>query len=182
MAPIFKTPLGYARIKEILRDLKIEPHDHQLEGIAASLDREDVIATMATGSGKTGFYTFLMLVILAISRDPALALGGIHLPANPAMLVVVPTRALQEDMKRAMSEFGLDAAVLNKDSLAANWNLWNECQEMHTVLLISPELLTSLDFTKKLLDVPPFRKRLCRFCREGRHLGADNGGRWKRQR
>jgi len=31
---------------------------------------------MATGAGKTGFCCFLMLVILAISQDPNIALAG----------------------------------------------------------------------------------------------------------
>lgn len=67
MPLIFRTPQGHARIKQILGTHRIQPHTYQLDGIAASLDGEDVIATMATGAGKTGFYTFLMIVILAIA-------------------------------------------------------------------------------------------------------------------
>ena len=187
MPPIFSTSHGHAKIRQILSTLNIYPHDHQLEGIAASLDGEDVVATMATGTGRAGFYTFLMLVILAISRDSSISLGGVRFPANPAILLVVPTRALQEDMvcihpqwteatsdtviqKRAMIGFGLDAAVLNKDSLSTNRDLWTECQESHSALLISPELLTSGDFATKLLGAPLFQVRLCRFGVDEMHL------------
>ena len=36
------------------RAIPIEPHDYQLEGICNALDGVDVVATMATGAGKTG--------------------------------------------------------------------------------------------------------------------------------
>ena len=75
----------------------IEPHDYQVEGICPAMDGDDVLATMATGAGKTGFFTFLMLVIREISQDPSLALEGIGFPKNPAMLVVCPTKALQDN-------------------------------------------------------------------------------------
>ena len=55
---------------------------------------------MATGTGKTGFFIFLMLIICAISKDPTLALDDLTFPKDPAMIVVCPTKALQEDMVR----------------------------------------------------------------------------------
>ncbi|KAJ3550132.1 hypothetical protein NMY22_g623 [Coprinellus aureogranulatus] len=170
MPPIFNTPEGHSKVNEILATHGVHPHDYQLEGIAVSLDGEDVVATMATGSGKTGFYTFLMLVIQAIARDSSLSLGDVRFPEQAAMLLVVPTRALQEDMKRSMNSFGLDAVVLNRDSLAAHRGLWDECQLEHSVLLISPELLTSTDFTTKLLNSTAFQTRLCRFGVDEMHL------------
>jgi superfamily II DNA/RNA helicase len=63
-----------------------------------SLDGHDVLATMATGAGKTGFFTFLMLVIRAISEDSSLAIGTHLFPEDPAMIVICPTKALQADM------------------------------------------------------------------------------------
>ncbi|KAF6744772.1 P-loop containing nucleoside triphosphate hydrolase protein [Ephemerocybe angulata] len=47
---------------------------------------------------KTGFFAFMMIVMKAISVDPSLALGASRFPKNPAMMVVLPTKALQEDM------------------------------------------------------------------------------------
>jgi superfamily II DNA/RNA helicase len=62
------------------------------------LDGDDVVATMATGTGKTSFFIFLMLVIHVISKDPTLALDDVTFPKDPAMIVVCLTKALQEDM------------------------------------------------------------------------------------
>jgi len=76
----------------------IQLHDYQLEGIRHALDGVDIVATMATGAGKTGFYCFLMLVIHAISQDPNIALNGMTFPRNPCMLLISPTKALQQDM------------------------------------------------------------------------------------
>ena len=70
--PVYNTEAG--RSLQVITDIlaknqsrSIEPHDYQLEGICYALDGVDLVATMATGAGKTGFYCFLMLVILAIS-------------------------------------------------------------------------------------------------------------------
>jgi hypothetical protein len=52
--------------------IPIEPHDYQCEGICRALDGDDVVATMATGAGKTGLLSFLMLVVRAISRNSSL--------------------------------------------------------------------------------------------------------------
>ena len=99
--PVYNTPAGRALVRKILAEClppSFEPHDYQIEGICPAMDGEDVLATMATGTGKTGFFIFLMLVIRAISQDPSLALGGITFPEDPAMIVVCPTKALQADM------------------------------------------------------------------------------------
>jgi ATP-dependent helicase YprA (DUF1998 family) len=99
--PVYNTPASRALVRKILAQClppSFEPHDYQIEGICPAMDGEDVLATMATGTGKTGFFIFLMLVIRAISQDPSLALGGITFPEDPAMIVVCPTKALQVDM------------------------------------------------------------------------------------
>ncbi|KAF5335155.1 hypothetical protein D9611_010861 [Ephemerocybe angulata] len=176
MAPVFDTPQGRARIAEILAACKpkpIEPHSYQADGIAASLDGMDVLATMATGSGKTGFYTFLMLVIKAISANPSLSLSNITFPKNPAMLVILPTKALQHDMNRSMTEYGLAVNTINEDenilAQEAGRDLWRESIEKYDVILISPELLTSKKF-QQLLDHPLFFARVCRFGVDEVHL------------
>jgi hypothetical protein len=48
--------------------------------------------------GKTGYLTMLMLVVREISADETLALGKKRFPKDPAMIVVCPTKALEEDM------------------------------------------------------------------------------------
>jgi hypothetical protein len=47
----------------------------------------------------------VMLVITAISENPSLALGGRTFPKDPAMIVVCPTKALEEDMVRLFVTF-----------------------------------------------------------------------------
>jgi len=98
---VYNTQAGCNLVTDILaknQPRSIEPHDYQLEGICHSLDGVDVVATMATGAGKTGFYCFLMLVIRAISQDLTMALSEMMFPKNPCMLLISPTKALQQDM------------------------------------------------------------------------------------
>jgi ATP-dependent helicase YprA (DUF1998 family) len=98
---VYTTAPGRVLVHQILSQcepISIEPHDYQCEGICRSLDGDDVIATMATGAGKTGLLSFLMLVVRAISRDPSLALQNRTFPKDPCMLVICPTKALEEDM------------------------------------------------------------------------------------
>jgi hypothetical protein len=73
-------------VKQILAQCKaiaIEPHDYQCEGICQALDVDDVVATMATGAGKTGLLSFLMLAVRAISQNPSLALQNRTFPKDP---------------------------------------------------------------------------------------------------
>ena len=51
---------------------------------------------MATGTGKTGFFTFVIRAISSL-RDPDLWLGKIDFPKDPATIDICPTKALQED-------------------------------------------------------------------------------------
>lgn len=98
---VYNTVAGRTLVTDILAKSQpspIQPHDYQLEGICYALDGVDVVATMATGAGKTGFYCFLMLVIRTISQDPNIALNGMTFPRNPCMLLISPTKALQQDM------------------------------------------------------------------------------------
>jgi superfamily II DNA/RNA helicase len=99
---VYTTASGRALlVRQILSQCKpvaIEPHDYQCEGICRALDGDDVVATMATGAGKTGLMSFLMLVVRTISQDPSLALQNRTFPKNPCMLVICPTKALEEDM------------------------------------------------------------------------------------
>ncbi|KAF8809276.1 hypothetical protein BYT27DRAFT_7254779 [Phlegmacium glaucopus] len=154
------TAPGRALVRQILSQSKpvaIEPHDYQCEGICRALDGNDVIATMATGAGKTGLLSFLMLVICAISHNPSLALQGCTFPKNPCMLVICPTKALEEDMSSNMAGFGLRTLVINADTMLEGHqnqrNLWIEAQTDPNVILISPEELGSPDCFQLLKDL-----------------------------
>ena len=48
------------------------------------MDGYDLLATTPTGSGKTGYFIMLMLVVCEISADETLALGKTKFPKNPA--------------------------------------------------------------------------------------------------
>ncbi|KAF6746698.1 P-loop containing nucleoside triphosphate hydrolase protein, partial [Ephemerocybe angulata] len=175
MAPAYNTPEGRNLVKQVLAECQppITPHDYQTDGIVVSLDGESLVATMATGSGKTGYYSFLMLVILAISRKPELALGGKIFPKNPAMIVVLPTKALQEDMRKSLERVGLDAVVLNGDTLKGarrgRDSLWHECRKHHSMILISPEELLN-PACRDLFDSKEFKARICRLGIDEVHL------------
>ena len=75
----------------------LEPDNYQLDGVCFALDGDDVVATMATETGTTDFFIFLIFIICP---DPTLALNDVTFPKDPAMIVVCPTKALQEDMVR----------------------------------------------------------------------------------
>jgi ATP-dependent helicase YprA (DUF1998 family) len=101
---IYHTLTGFRHVQTILRSCQtFEPHDWQIEGICSVLDNLDLMVTTATGSGKTGLFIMLMLVICMISQDPSLALGPRRFPKNPAMVIVCPTKALEVNMVRRFS-------------------------------------------------------------------------------
>jgi ATP-dependent helicase YprA (DUF1998 family) len=91
--------LGRVLCKMILaKYLPYDPHDYQLDGICSALDGFDLFATTPTGSGKMGYFIMFMLVIREIAANQALALGQEKIPKDPAMIVVCPTKALEDDM------------------------------------------------------------------------------------
>lgn len=75
-------------------------HDYQLDGICPVIDGYDLLATTPTGSGKTGYLIMLMLVGRELSEHEELCLNDERFPKDPAMIVVCPTKALEEDMVR----------------------------------------------------------------------------------
>jgi len=98
---IYDTPEGHTLARRILEQyLPFTPHDYQIEGICPVLNGRDVLATMATGTGKSGFFYMLVIVIRAIANEPSLALGGRKFPPDPAMILACPTKALQTDLVR----------------------------------------------------------------------------------
>ncbi|EAU93471.1 hypothetical protein CC1G_12065 [Coprinopsis cinerea okayama7 len=172
---VYNSPEGHLLVKQILGQNQppIVPHDYQTEGVCACLDGESLLATLPTGAGKTSYYSFTMLVMIALSKAPELALEGKGFPKNPAMLVILPTKALQEDMRKGLTKLGLDAVVINGDTVAdaskQRVDLWKECQKKHSMILISPEELISNAF-RTLLASPDFAARLCRYGIDEAHL------------
>jgi hypothetical protein len=53
---VFSSPEGFALCRPILEEyLPYDPYDFQIEGICKAFDRVDLLAILATGTGKTGF-------------------------------------------------------------------------------------------------------------------------------
>jgi hypothetical protein len=95
---VFSSSEGFALCRRILKEhLPYEPHDFQIEGICQLLDRVDLLAILATGTGKTGFLSMYMLVVLTIKKDPSLCPSA-KFPDNPCMLAICPTKYLEHQM------------------------------------------------------------------------------------
>jgi ATP-dependent helicase YprA (DUF1998 family) len=101
----FCTLEGRELCRQILQDrLPYDPHDYQVDGICKSLDGIDLMAVTPTGSGKTTFLTGYMHVMLAILDNPELCpTAQFPVKKDPVMIVVCPTKALQDDMVRVNS-------------------------------------------------------------------------------
>jgi len=96
---VYSTPAGFGHVRNILQTCQpFEPHNWQVEGVCSALDGIDLLVTTATGTGKTGVIIMLMLAMRSIASDPNLALEGRTFPKDPAMIVVCPTKALEDDM------------------------------------------------------------------------------------
>ncbi|KAF8890214.1 hypothetical protein BD779DRAFT_1671541 [Infundibulicybe gibba] len=145
--------------------LPYEPHDYIIEGICSVMNGRDLLATTVTGGGKTGFFLMLMLVASAISKDPALSPNQKNIPKDPAMILICPTKALQEDMSLKMISLGLKMLVMNNDTylegIKNGVDLWAEAREKYTMILLSPEQLVNRGFSQ-LLENTAFSKARCK--------------------
>ena len=148
---------GWALCKSILaKYLPYDPHDYQLDGICPTMDGYDLLATTPTGQGKTGYLTMFMLVVWEIAANETLALGQEKIPKDPAMIIVCPTKALEDNMvwinlhcavkNQLNSDVGLTTVVINSDSIDAarkeGQNLWEEARSKVTMIIVSPEELS----------------------------------------
>ncbi|KII90823.1 hypothetical protein PLICRDRAFT_547294 [Plicaturopsis crispa FD-325 SS-3] len=158
----FSSPEGWTLCRDILKkSLPYEPHDYQIDGITKALDGVDVLAVTATGSGKSGYIYMLMLVVLAIEREPSLCPTA-KFPKNAAAVVVCPTTSLEEDLERKIRETGLTALAITRNTLDEarkdGKNLWAKAESDTTVILVTPEMLTSKGF-EQLLRQKKFQER-----------------------
>ena len=100
---VFSTTEGRALVRKTLRNsIPYDPHDYQLEGVCQVLDGRDLLAALATGSGKTGFYYMYMLMLIELSENPSLCDPPYPaVPKDPAMVAVYPTIGLEEQLVSA---------------------------------------------------------------------------------
>ena len=84
-----------------------------------------------------------------------------------------------------MAKLNLDAAVINGDTVrdarkeTPSRNLWEECCEKHSFILISPEELINPDF-RILLNSDQFAARCCRLGVDEVHLIASWGSSFRK--
>ena len=97
-------PEGMRLARKLLRPLlphDIHHDDYILEGICKAVDGSHVLAVIKTGGGKTGYFYGYMLLLKALQTTPC-PLPVSHLkrvhPENPAMVLIFPTKGLQEEM------------------------------------------------------------------------------------
>lgn len=97
--PLWQDPEGLEIIRTIISkripQWKEGLRPSQLEPIALILDGEDVLCTMATGSGKSALFFVPILVHLELSTNPEMypnhSKQAHHLPVG---VVVTPTKGL----------------------------------------------------------------------------------------
>ena len=67
----WSSPEGKTLARTLLRQhTPYDPHDYQLDGVCKCLDGVDLLAVIATGCGKTGYFAMYIFVQPALSRDP----------------------------------------------------------------------------------------------------------------
>ena len=69
-----------------------------LAEICPVMDRFDLLATTPTRSGQTGYFVLLMLVVREIAADMTLAIANAIFPRDPALIVVCPPKALEDEI------------------------------------------------------------------------------------
>ncbi|EIW62771.1 P-loop containing nucleoside triphosphate hydrolase protein [Trametes versicolor FP-101664 SS1] len=141
------------------------PHDYQLDGICKSLDGIDLVAILATGAGKTAYFTMYMLLLRALSKACGqLKCDGVAVPDQSAMVIVYPTIGLETEMAKTFRAAGLSTHVINHET-AGNARLegrdiWEDVVDDTAMILLSPEMLSS-DVFETLLQKKDFSSRLC---------------------
>ena len=100
--PGLSSPDGLRLARKLLRpQLPHDLHDYILEGLCKAIDGEHVLAVIPTGGGKTGYLYGFILLLRALQRmSPPCTLLKKKFPSNPALVVVFPTKGLEEEMVR----------------------------------------------------------------------------------
>ncbi|KAI0707557.1 P-loop containing nucleoside triphosphate hydrolase protein [Cerioporus squamosus] len=123
------------------------PKPFQLAGIQAQLEGHDIIIQASTGAGKT-----------AVAAGPHLWPSS----AGKTTIMVCPLLSLEEEMVRTFDlEFGLKAVAVNsKNGACSPLVLRRILSGVYHIVLISPEMLQSRMFVKKVLRNSKFTRRI----------------------
>jgi hypothetical protein len=75
----FSSTEGQQLVRKILVDsLPFEPHNDQITGVCKTLDGIDILIISATGSGKTGYFFMVLIVVIAINNNLTLPICKIQ--------------------------------------------------------------------------------------------------------
>ncbi|KAH7887349.1 hypothetical protein F5I97DRAFT_1859693 [Phlebopus sp. FC_14] len=114
----------------------------------------------------------LMHLVKYISSHPQ-TLGTAYFPPDPVMIIVCPTKALEEEMAEKMGRADLSAVAINADTVQAmqkvGRNLFREVLCGVSILLVSPEQLKSKGF-ERLLNESAFAERVSMMAVDETHL------------
>ncbi|KII82989.1 hypothetical protein PLICRDRAFT_33150 [Plicaturopsis crispa FD-325 SS-3] len=109
-----------------------------------------------TGSGKTGFYTMYILVVLAAVADPLLCPTS-RFPKNPCLMPNDTASDGNVQQAAKMSAVGLRVLAINSDTREAaqrceREELWVTARTEPSVIIAGPEQLRSDEYEKALRD------------------------------
>ncbi|KAJ7058622.1 P-loop containing nucleoside triphosphate hydrolase protein, partial [Mycena amicta] len=149
---IYETETGIALLKAILEPkLPYTPHDYTIAGIATVLDGNDLVTIAPTGSGKTTFFTGLILALRELAAHPERCLKDRMFPKKPP-----PPPIVSYSSASAGNTLGVDALVINADTIseaaARNQNLWDAAVDKPSVVILSPEQLRTEGFGQLLAN------------------------------
>jgi hypothetical protein len=104
----FSSTEGQQLVRKILVDgLPFEPHNDQIAGVCKTLDGIDILIVSATGSGKTGYFFMVLIVIIAINNNPQLCPSA-KFKKDPAMIVLLEgCQVRQSTLRGSTRETGL---------------------------------------------------------------------------
>ncbi|KAI0753497.1 P-loop containing nucleoside triphosphate hydrolase protein, partial [Daedaleopsis nitida] len=177
----FCSPKGREIISDIVfSKLGYYPHDYQLDGVCKSLDGIDLLAILATGSGKTGFFIMYMLVLQELSDNPSRCSPPYRMPPDPAMVLVYPTVGLEAEMAATLEKANITSVVINHHTVARNGGqkLWDRAVRGVAMILLSPEMLASPSF-ETLVQNRTFASRVCALGVDEVHLCNSWGERFR---
>ncbi|KAI0038453.1 hypothetical protein FA95DRAFT_1505665 [Auriscalpium vulgare] len=159
--PTFSSTEGRRAIRGVIKTkLGLDPHDFQLECVCKLLDGTDVFAIAATGDGKSGLFSMYAISINTELQPPGAAT---RFPLNPVLLVICPTKSLEEDMAEFIQKLGLKTLAINTDALSdagpkGKDSLRLEARNRAALVFLAPEQLNTKAFWQCLED-PVFQVR-----------------------
>ena len=91
---------GLQYTRELLRARVNHPiHDYVLEGVCKAVDGTHVIATVKTGGGKSSYFYCYISLLIALQELPLpCPYTKKTYPKNLAMVLIFPTKGLEEQM------------------------------------------------------------------------------------